>query len=137
MPFTDTFRLSLLNHLFGGDPSPQPGSWWLGLSTTTPSSDGTNITEPPSGANYDRVEIVLGDAGWGNATGGVTASVANAGTVTFPGATSGWGTVTHFVLFQTQSTNTPVAFDALDPSIEVLNGTGLEFSAGELVFNAT
>lgn len=137
MPFVDSFRQELLDYLFGGDPTPRPGtSWWLGLSTTTPSVDGSNITEPPGAANYARVEVTHGDGSWTNAA-GAPLEVSNVPRITFPTASASWGTITHFVLFKSELGADPVAFDAITPTIEVVSGTGAEFPTGELVFNIT
>ncbi len=68
----------------------------VGLSTTTPNDDGTNITEPPGGAAYARVSLANTNGNFPVASGG---EKSNGVDVEFPEATAGWGTVTHWVLY--------------------------------------
>lgn len=98
------------------------GKCYLGLSTTTPNSDGTNFTEP-SASSYARVQLNIMDAQqwtdkWGTVDNG---AVTNKDEITTHECTEeeGWGTLTHFGIFDSLIGGTPLAFDLLtDPDGE-------------------
>ena len=73
-----------------------PSEYYIGLSTTAPSADGTGVTEPPTEAGYARVKLTS----LGEPTGGV---VTNSQSVNFNESTAAWGTVTHFVIYDTST----------------------------------
>lgn len=72
--------------------------WWLGLSTTTPAEDGTNITEPV-GNNYSRVQVT----GWE-----VTAAsiLRNTATISWPNPSASWGLCTYVVCYTASTAGT-------------------------------
>lgn len=84
------------------------------LSTTEPSPDGTNITEPV-GNNYKRVYI--GNSGLQEIARKFPAasnrSVTNDDTIFFDKATGSWGTCTYFVLFDAATGGHALAYGAL------------------------
>lgn len=90
---TTTYFLNLIaGNIYGSKTNPAiPDSYYIGLSTTAPNVNGTNVTEP-SGSGYTRMELTsLGEP----ASGVVT----NTGAIDFPESTASWGTVTHFVIY--------------------------------------
>lgn len=88
----------LLNNRFGAAAVPAPPTQYLvGLSSTLPTNEGTNITEPAVGA-YARVTVANNAANFPAISG--TARVKSNGTaITFPQATADWGVLPYFVLF--------------------------------------
>lgn len=64
-----------------------PPTFHVGLSSTEPASDGSNITEP-SGGSYARVATVAGD--WNVATEADPAITDNGNAATFPVPTADW-----------------------------------------------
>ncbi len=105
-----------------------PATLYVGLSTTTPADDGSNFTEPGSGS-YARVAITNNATEFPAASAG---SKTHANDITFPTATAGWGTVTHFGFFTASSGGTPVATGALGASKTPTSGDTLKFLAGAL-----
>lgn len=106
---------------------------FVGLSTTTPTKTGTNITEPSTGA-YARVQTDAAD--WAAAVGGAPSSKANSATLTFPAATGDWASgadFTHFVLFDALTTGNPVAVGTIATPKPVLEGDTAEFPPGSMV----
>lgn len=105
MPLTSQLKNRLLNALVGKD-SMLGGSIYVGLSSTAPNADGTNITEPSEAVGYKRVLI---------GSSGVTATqrfgdvenftITNDEEIYFPESTGAWGTLTHFVLFKAEKGN--------------------------------
>ena len=93
-----TYFLNLVaGNVFKTKTTPEiPASYWLGLSSTAPAMDGTNVTEP-SGGGYARVNIVpfLGEP-----TDGV---ITNTSAVAFTKSTADWGVETHFVIYDAET----------------------------------
>lgn len=113
-----------------------PKYYYIGLHTTqngkTPDEDGNNFDEPaiPSGATdadgntitvneYKRVPLYSSEEGkkMGTATGGI---IKNIVAIMFPEAENyGWGTITHFGIFETASGGTPIFVGELTSSVEI------------------
>lgn len=80
-----------------------PPTWYVGLSTTTPNESSGNVTEPSNGGY---VRQTLTAATWTAASGGEPSSTSYGGAISFPVATGGWGTVTHFILYSVKTQGT-------------------------------
>lgn len=133
MPFVDTVEQALLNHFLTDGTYTPPSPLHIGLSSTTPTDAGGNITEP-SGGSYARVSTSGAD--WGAASGTAPATKSNTATKTFPQATADWASganLTHFVLFDASTAGNAVAWGALTTAKPVLNGDTPSFAAGALV----
>lgn len=90
---TTYFLNCVAGNLFGTKTTPSiPGTYYIGLSTTAPAADGTNVTEPDAAAGYARVALVA----LSEPSAGV---VTNSQAITFDESTANWGTVTHFVIY--------------------------------------
>ena len=87
---------------------------YIGLSTTTPSRDGTGVTEPPSAAGYSRRKLT----GMSTPALGVTT---NTETVYFSEATGDWGVCTYFCIFAS-ATGSLLAYGSLPTSIHPTDG---------------
>ncbi|MGH3878059.1 MAG: phage tail fiber protein [Actinophytocola sp.] len=106
---------------------------YIGLSSTTPTEAGANVTEPSAGA-YARVSTTGTD--WGAATGTAPATKSNTAVKTFPTATADWlagVNLTHFVLFDAPTAGNVKWWGALGTAKPVLNGDTPSFAAGALV----
>jgi hypothetical protein len=102
---------------------------YIGLSSTTPTEAGGNITEP-SGGNYGRVSTVAAD--WSAASGTAPAVKTNTAVKTFGTASADWvsaANLTHFVLFDASSAGNAVLWGALGTAKPVLNGDTPSFAA--------
>lgn len=69
-----------------------PTEYFVGLSITEPTMTGTNVSEPGTGAGYQRVKL----ENLSEPTNGVVTNTAN---INFDESTASWGTVTHFVIY--------------------------------------
>lgn len=69
-----------------------PSQYYLGLSTTAPNIDGTGVSEPPESCGYARVELTALSAP-------VDGVIKNSSAINFEESTGSWGTVTHYVIF--------------------------------------
>lgn len=69
-----------------------PSTYYIGLSTTSPSPSGTGANEPASSTGYARVELTsLSEPNSGVVT--------NESDINFNESLSSWGTITHFVIY--------------------------------------
>ena len=92
---TAYFLNCVAGNLFGTKTTPAiPDTYYIGLSTTAPTAAGANVTEPDAAAGYARVALVsLSEPSAGVVT--------NSQAITFDESTANWGTVTHFVIYDT------------------------------------
>lgn len=107
-------------------------SIWVGLSTTTPTITGGNITEPSTGS-YARVATAAGD--WATATSAEPSVILNANAVTFPQATGDWSAaadMTYYTLHDASTAGNVLGFGLLTTAKPVLNGDTASFAAGAL-----
>ena len=83
-----------------------PDEMWIGLSTTAPNINGTNVTEPAASAGYSRIKLdMLSEPSVGVVT--------NSTSIDFNESTASWGTVTHFVIFDAQNGGNLLQYGAL------------------------
>lgn len=106
--FTYNYANSILNSLCDNA--------YLGLSTTTPSQDGTGVTEPTDSA-YKRISI---DNMMASAANG---EITNAEELHFNASTAAWGsTVTHVCVYDSKTGGTPKAYGALTTPLSITAG---------------
>ena len=124
---TTYFNNLIMNHTFGrnGTPNTLPSDYYLGLSSTTPTIAGDNVTEPSSEAGYARVGI---SAYLGNASEG---EISNTVAISFPESTAVWGTITHFTLFDAADNGNLLAFSEISPNRNVDSETTLTIKSGQ------
>jgi len=123
--FSDHWENEILDHLFGKG-SYTPPTVYVGLSTADPGDDGTGLSEP-AGNGYARVATAAAD--WNAASGGM---LDNANAIAFAEATGGWGTVTHFALFDASSGGNLLAHGSLSQAKTITMGDTAQFAAGDL-----
>ena len=93
--FTNSTEALVLDHFTGKTTFTAP-TWYVGVSTTTPTEGAGSFTEPTAGA-YARKALTA--ATWTAATGADPSSTSYGAQITFNQATGGWGTLTHMGLF--------------------------------------
>ena len=116
----------LLDHQVGKTTFTMP-TVRVGLSRTTPTAAGTNVTEPSFGG-YARV--TTSGATWNAAASG---SITNAQAITFPTATADWvagANLTHAVFYDAASGGNFLGFSPLAVAKNCLNGDTLTLPAG-------
>lgn len=102
----------------------------VALSTTAPAEDGSNVTEPV-GNGYARVVTAAGD--WNDPTLADPSLIDNANSIDFATPTGpGWGTVTHFVLFDALTVGNVLDSGALGTSRLIAASDVVSFPAGDL-----
>lgn len=104
---TTYFLNQVAGNLFKTKTTPAlPGAFYIGLSSTAPNIDGTNVGEPNSSAGYARVELTsLGEP--------VDGVVTNELAINFNESTASWGTITHFVIFDAETGGNLLMYGAL------------------------
>lgn len=102
-----------------------PTEYWIGLSTTAPNISGANVTEPSSGAGYARVQLTT----LGQPSAGV---VSNESNIDFNESTGSWGTVTHFVIFDSKNGGNLLQYGALNTPRVIEEATIMTIKSGYL-----
>ena len=131
--FVDTVEQAMLNHFFTDPAYTPPTTLYIGLSSTTPTEAGANITEPSGGA-YARVSTTAAD--WGAASGTAPVVKSNTAVKTFTTATADWvagANLTHFVIMDASTAGNCLMWGPLTTPKPVLNGDTPSFGAGALV----
>lgn len=121
----------VLNSRFGAGAAgatTAPATYYLALSTTTPDSDGNNVTEPTDVA-YARVAVVNDSTSFLPAASRVKN---NAIDFVFPTATADWGVCTHFALYDVATGGFPRAWGELTNAQDIVAGITPTFPAGAL-----
>ena len=124
---TSTYFLNcIMGNVFQTKLSPGlPSKVYLGLSSSAPDVDGSGATEPLASAGYSRVELNSLDV----PTNGV---ITNKSEISFPESSASWGTVTHFVLYDTPVNGNLLMFNVLSQARSVEQATIVMVKAGSL-----
>jgi hypothetical protein len=128
---SDAMANMALDLMFGKAANNFPTVVYVGLSSTTPTNTGTNVTEPSTG-NYARVAVSNSITYWPAAS---SRAKSNGYPITFPLATADWASaadMTHFVIYDAASNGNFIAWGALDNPAPVLTGIQASFAAGTL-----
>lgn len=128
MSFGDYLENKVLDHVWGNTAYSAPATLYVGLSTSTPTDAGGNITEP-SGGNYSRVAVTNNTTNWPNASGGAKS---NGTAITFPTASASWGTVTYAIIMDLASGGNMLAYGQLTTSKTIDAGDTTSFPIGDL-----
>lgn len=100
-------------------------SYYIGLSTTTPTPSGGNVTEPPSSSGYSRIQ--LSSISTAN-----DALVQNTDVIYMGESLSDWGTITHFCVFTGKTGGSPIFYGELTSPVSVPTGYIPIFRAGAI-----
>jgi len=131
MSSTTTAENLLLDSWFGAVALTPPATFYVALSTTTPTEAGTNFTEPASGA-YARVAVTNNLTNFPSASGG---SKTNGTAISFVESTASWGTITHIGFYNQLTGGTLYFWEALPVSKAVAANVTVYFSAGALTIS--
>lgn len=127
---TTTYFLDLVSkQIFGKYSTPViPSSYYIGVSSTTPTIAGTGVTEPTGGA-YARIQIENNTT---NITQSGTGIGSNVYALSFAESTTNWGTMTNYVVYDALTSGNLLMYGALDRTRTVEAGTTLQIKAGQL-----
>jgi hypothetical protein len=135
---SDYLENKLIDQLFRGQTPAPTSTLYIGLHTSAPSDAGGG-TEV-SGGSYARVSVTSSTANWAGtqAAGSTTASsgtggqTSNNAAITFPTPTAGWGTVTHFGIYDAASGGNLLFWGALTISKTINQADTVTFPAASL-----
>jgi len=120
----------ILDIYFGssGSTTPPPTTWYVGLSTTTPTEAGGNVTEPV-GNGYARRPFANTKS---NFTVAASGSLTSASAIQFAESTGSWGTITHVLFYDAVSSGNLWFWEALSTPRSVAALTTVYFASGAL-----
>lgn len=101
------FLNRVAGNLFRTETSPAiPTEYYIGLSTTEPTMNGTNVSEPSASTGYSRVLL-------DNLSAPTNGVVTNTRNINFEESTASWGTITHFVIYDAEVDGNLLMYGAL------------------------
>lgn len=131
--FADFLENELLDHVFGAAAYTAPVTLYIGLSTTTITDAGGNITEPVGGA-YARVAVTNNATNFPASSGGAKS---NGTTITFPTATGAWGACIDFFIGDAAAGGNILAYSTLTVAKVISSGDTATFAVGDLDISLT
>lgn len=133
MSATNYAKNQSLDLQFGGSSYTPPANYYMGLSTTTISSSGSNATEPV-GASYARVQIPNDKSHFTYASSGC---LVNSGSIAFPTSSGSWGTITNIFLSDASTSGSIWFYTVLGSPKIVQDNTLVSWSASAIAFYQT
>jgi hypothetical protein len=135
---SDFLENKLIDQLFRGQTAPTTTTLYVGLLTAAPSDSGGG-TEV-SGGSYARVAVTSSLANWAGtqSAGSTTASsgtggqTSNNAAITFPTPSAGWGSVTHFGIYDAASGGNLLFWGALTIAKTINQADTVTFPAASL-----
>jgi hypothetical protein len=135
---SDYLENKLIDQLFRGQAAPTTTTLYVGLLTAAPSDAGGG-TEV-SGGSYARVSVGSSLANWAGtqsagstvASSGTGGQTSNNGAITFPTPSTGWGTVTHFGIYDAASGGNLLFWGALTIAKTINQADTVTFPAASL-----
>lgn len=129
---------ALVDQLFRGQSAPTTSTLYVGLLTSAPSDAGGG-TEV-SGGSYARVSVASSLANWAGtqsagstvASSGTGGQTSNNGAITFPTPSAGWGTVTHFGIYDASTSGNLLFYGALTIAKTINEADTVTFPAASL-----
>lgn len=125
---SDTYEARVLDALLGGTAWTANASSWLALFTVPP-TDTTTGTEL-NGGGYTRVAVQNNTTNWPNAT---TGTKQNGTAFEFPTATTAWGNVSAFALFDAAAAGNIIVYATAASVKSVASGDVVRFASGSIV----
>ena len=123
---SDYLENALIGHLFRNISLTAPTTVAVALFTSSPTDTGTAGVEVHTSGGYARQSGSFGQA--------LTGSTANNATLTFGPATTNWGSITHFAIFDnaTSGSGNMLVWGALNSPVSISNGDSLQFASASL-----
>lgn len=133
---TTYFKNNIMGNLFRTSTGTAlPQNYYIGLSSTQPSADGTNVTEPStSNTGYARVRLT-------SLTAPANGVINNASAISFPESTSDWfpssAPATYYVIYDAQSGGNLLMYNQLTTSRIIETNTIATIKANSLYLQLT
>lgn len=125
MPMSNYLRNKLLDHANGKTAFTMPTTVYLAAltSASSVSGPGTEVSTASTGYARQAITATLSAASSGSSS--------NSGTVTFGPASSAWGTITDFAVFDAATAGNMLWFGTLGASKTIASADQLQFAAGQ------
>jgi hypothetical protein len=124
---TTYFKNMIASRLMGLTTGPSlPQSYYVGLSTSTPTASGGGVTEP-TGGGYQRVQFLQT-----NMSGPTSGVITNTNAISFPESTASWGFITNIVFYAGLNTTDLLMSVPLAPPKTAEQGTIVYFKPGDI-----
>lgn len=123
---SDYLENSFLDHFTGTASTTAPAAVYLGLSTASMNDDnsGTEL----SGSGYARQAITFAAA--------ASASISNNAAVEFPSATTSWGTISHWAIYDASTGGNQLFHGSFATGKAIAAGDILKVASGALTITA-
>jgi hypothetical protein len=123
---SDYLENQLINHVLRNTTFTPPTTVAVALFTSSPTDTGTAGVEIHTSGGYARQSASFGPA--------LTGSTGNIATLTFGPASTNWGSVTHFALFDnsTSGSGNMLVWNSLTSPVTISSSDSLQFSSGTL-----
>jgi hypothetical protein len=131
MSATNYARNKMLDCIFGGITLTPPANYYIGLSTTSISTSGSNASEPV-GAAYARVQIPNNKSYFSY---GVSGSLINITDITFTESSGSWGTITDIGFWDASTSGSVWYYTTLGVPKIVQDTTVITFSASSITLS--
>lgn len=131
MSASNYLELEILDHVLGGADYTRPATVYISLHTGDPGE--TGASEVAASGDYARVSVTNNATNWPAAASG---SKANGAVIQFPTPSAGWGTVTHFGIWDAATTGNFLFGGALTVSKVINIGDDVEFGVGAMTITA-
>ena len=129
--FTDYLEDKLVSLVFGAAAFSAPANLFIGLSSSSITDSGGNITEPV-GNGYARKSVTNNATNFPLSSGGAGS---NGTQISFNTATGSWGTVVDFFIADASSGGNVLAYGTLGTPKAIGNGDTASFAAGALTYS--
>lgn len=131
MSSTNFAKNKILDYAFGNISYTPPANLYMGLSTTSISSSGSNASEPV-GASYARVAIPNNKTGFTYASSGC---LVNAGSIVFSQSSGSWGTIVDVGFWDAVTSGSIWYYSTLGTPMIIQNLTIVSFSASQITIS--
>lgn len=128
MSKSDYLENRLLDHVLGGPTYNRRPKVYISLHGVSVNDNGSGAEF--SGGDYGRAEVANNSASWPAAVGGVKS---NGTLITFPIPSAGWGTATHFGIWDASSGGNLLRWGVLTSPQVITTGNAPYFNPGTLV----
>ena len=136
MPFSTAIDQAIIDCYTGKNATfAKPTAMYIGLSSTTPTKTGGNVTEPTGVGNYARIEVTSAQFDSAADIGGTTTGTSNNAEKAFAACNATWASgsnMTHLVMYNAITVGTFIGFKALTVPKPVFTGDTFKIAIGDL-----
>ena len=118
---------ALFNHIFRNSSFTSPASLYVALFTSTATAaelEAGTLTNEVTGGSYARQTVAFGAP--------TNGAGSNSGTITFPTASAGWGTIRFVAVMDASSTGNVLWYAQLTSDVTINTSNTFQFNAGSV-----